>query len=70
MKFSQKMPVDFFYTMVQKSQKMAKNSNQGGGPEQVLNSIFDISFQVFSFCQCLTSSYSLKQLKLTLGDSV
>ena len=26
------MPLNLFYTMVQKSQKMTKNSNQGGGP--------------------------------------
>ena len=32
MKFSQKMPLYFFYIMVQKKSKMTKNSNQGGGP--------------------------------------
>ena len=31
MKFSQKMPLYFFYTMVQKKSKMTKNSNQRGG---------------------------------------
>ena len=31
MKFSQKMPLYFFCTMVQKKSKMTKNSNQGGG---------------------------------------
>ena len=30
MKFSQKMPLNVFYTMVQKKSKMTKNSNQGG----------------------------------------
>ena len=30
MKFSQKMPLNFFYTTVQKSQKTTKNPNQGG----------------------------------------
>ena len=30
MQFSQKMHLYFFYAMVQKSQKMTKNSNQGG----------------------------------------
>ena len=30
LKFSQKMPLYFFYTMVQKKSKMTKNSNQGG----------------------------------------
>ena len=32
MRFSQKMPLYFFYTMVQKSKKMTRNSNQGGPP--------------------------------------
>ena len=26
------MPLNLFYTMVQKKSKMTKNSNQGGGP--------------------------------------
>ena len=30
MKFSKKMPLYFFYTILQKSQKMTKNSNLGG----------------------------------------
>ena len=30
MKFSQKMPLNFFYTTVQKKSKMTKNPNQGG----------------------------------------
>ena len=31
LKFSQKMPLYFFYTMVQKSQKWTKTQIQGGG---------------------------------------
>ena len=30
MKFLQKMPLQFFYTVVQKRQKVTKNSNQEG----------------------------------------
>ena len=30
MKFSQKMPLNVFYTIVQKKSRMNKNSNQGG----------------------------------------
>ena len=49
-KFSQKMPLNLFYTMVQKSQKMTKNSNQGGGGSCLKHGGLSMWFQIEPLC--------------------